>query len=76
MKDEVQITIFSYKLEEWEETIIRKCIADHPSFDLEEVAEVLGIHVRTLYRKVNHYNINTSVVYRKNLLKLLKMQYK
>lgn len=75
LKDSIVITGFSYKLEEWEELIIKRCIEDNPSFSLEELAEMLGMAFRTFTRKLQNYDIDASLEYRKTLINNLKTTY-
>lgn len=75
LKDSIHLTGSSYKLEEWEEMVIKQCIIDNPSFGLLEIGKLLGISERTLYRKMELYDIDSSIEYRRELLYNLKQMY-
>lgn len=49
--------IKTYNLEEIERIAIITCLNEHKGFSLLEIAEILGISERTLYRKLNKYDI-------------------
>jgi transcriptional regulator with PAS, ATPase and Fis domain len=57
----------NYNLREIERNIIQNCLYDHPTHKLREIAKLLGITERSLYRKKNEYNLITSVIVRMDM---------
>jgi DNA-binding NtrC family response regulator len=51
------IKITTWNLEKVEETVIRDCIKNHQSSDLEKIAKTLNISIRTLHRRMKEYGI-------------------
>ena len=49
------ITLTSWNLVEAEERIIQECIKANPNQSLEQLAHLLNISSRTLYRKLRQY---------------------
>lgn len=74
MKDQILILRDNYNLIEWEKAIIRRCMEDNPSFNVEELAEILGMAPRTIYRKIKEYGIVMTVEEKKLILKSFKKQ--
>ncbi len=58
IKDPITITVFnSYDIVKWEKFIIEKCMLDNPSSTMPELAKLLNITERTLYRKIKDYKL-------------------
>ncbi len=74
MKDQILVLRDNYKLIEWEEHLIKRCIQDNPSFNLDEIAEYLGISVRTLFRKIKEFKIDVDSEKNFLILEIFKKQ--
>ena len=58
IKDPITITVLnSYDVGTWEKELIVRCAQDNPESGIEDLAKRLGLTGRTLYRKMNQYNI-------------------
>lgn len=80
IKDPISITVYnSYDISMWEKEVVRRCIVDNPTSTHEELAKLLGISPKSLYRKSEDYNLNLSSKARKSEFKtaeiLRKLQY-
>jgi len=74
MREIVLILNNSYDLAEWEKSIIKRCMVDNPSFNIEELSELLGIAAVTLRRKIKEYKIELSNKEKKLILASFKNQ--
>ena len=56
----ITLSCHGYNVDLWEKTIIEKCLADNPTCNNSEVAQLLGISDRNLYRVCKVYGIDLS----------------
>lgn len=59
--DPIQIVVNnSYNVTEWEKALIIQCMKDNPTSNTTEVAKLLGMAERTLYRKLIEYGLESN----------------
>lgn len=72
----MNIKITDYNLIKAEKEIIKACLEDNPDSTYNEIADMLHISTRTLYRKMYVYDIQKSKTIDSKIKYLEKLGYK
>lgn len=60
IKDNITITKSNYNLQEWEASVIKRCLEDNPSSNNIEISALIGISERSLHRICERHGIEIS----------------
>lgn len=63
----------SYNTEEWHKQLIVKCLTDNPFSNVDEIALLLGLSDRTLYRYFKEHNVDYQKIQELSRAELIKL---